>query len=561
MANIKSSSIRYLLNNVHRSEVRQELAQLIKFGNENKFSPVWLGLMIAMRISDLAAVKDQLKRMGFTIDAIDESLDPNDQLLHALTIFFDPQQQAACNFNQGLRISDQRICRYMAEVDVAFSLAGSGNAKLLKQAIHSGWINPRILKNEYNENLLHQLAANGHWQLVLQLHSDYSLDLNVKNENGATPLHCLMSYADLDLIKTIMQQQGLAFNLNQGQDEQGRTYGHYFVSGCDFIALETALAQGLIDPFLQDAAGNTLWHYVALSGNLNYFAQVLAKYNAQYKTHYQCDLIEIKNKAGQTVLDFFALNGNTKDLYAAAQLCGRDLSVLIKQAAAANTKTILHFVCDPENLKEEEKKLFQTVRDEQGYTPCHNVVRDWLGGLGIDHLNDTEEKNNNGLTPLEQWTADIDDYKRSLASYFFLKYDQVIRNYNENREFKLVALTEEERLKICKTEPEALLFFVVNFNCFYKKNRQRLLNQLSLEELKLLQNSIPIKLNFYLKNYTQGHRPSHLHLIDLAVDVKNQIRRSCSRVSKTLSAMFYPELPVDEEEPKSGHDIIPDWKL
>lgn len=412
---IKATAIDYLVSNLHEPSAREELANFIDPRNNYQIIPVWYGTLVALALNDFPKFIFQLQKLMKV--AIDPKISETQDWLAAFAWFFNSTEETRVPLTTGLRIPTESFCFYLAKTHLLFNLVANGDEELINSAIDKGLLNPKTLTNDYKDTMLHALAANGHLDLLLRFKQKYNLSFHAENILGASPLHHLMLGANLEHIQKVMQENllmeiGLRIDwtdgyLNQGSDLNGATYAHYLAQSGKYEVLLAAIKKKWVSLFVKDDMGATPIHHFALSGNL-YGLIMLGKYLKEY---HHINLNAIKNNYLHTVWDYFAMSGNNRDLFLAAEQGLFNLKDSMDINRCTDGQTLLHFIArggNTDGLSQEDKIACNHILDKKGNTPTHLLTILWRHGLSLEGSFDSALTNNRGFTSKSLWQASIE---------------------------------------------------------------------------------------------------------------------------------------------------------
>ena len=172
--------------------------------------------------------------------------------------------------------------------------------------------------------LLNRLAETDQTDLISSLIIKADVDLNVKNRNGMTPLHCAARAGHYECMKLLLNHDADV----ELQDEEGRTPLHYVVQANDSECLILLLHHIGPDPNSVDRQGMTPLHYAAKNGFTDCLELLVENGGDTLR----------RDDAGCTPLDYAAQQGNSrcsKILRKSIQMSSRSLPPSVIKAGTA----------------------------------------------------------------------------------------------------------------------------------------------------------------------------------------------------------------------------------
>jgi ankyrin repeat protein len=232
---------------------------------------------------------------------------------------------------------------------------------------------------------LHDAAGLGNLK-AMEFLLDKGVDINVRDNNGKTPLHDAAGLGNLKAMEFLLDK-GVDINV---RDNNGRTPLHDAAGLGNLKAMEFLLDKG-VDINVRDNNGRTPLHMAAGWGKLKVMEFLLDK---------GVDL-NVRDTNGKTPLHWAANSGHIE---AMAFLLNKGVDVNVRDT---NGGTPLHWAAGWGNLKATEflldKGVDVNVRDANGRTPLHDAAG-WGNLKAMEFLLhkgvDVNVRDNNGGTPL-----------------------------------------------------------------------------------------------------------------------------------------------------------------
>lgn len=255
MSLIKLCEIEHLLRRANLRKSRDLLRQLIDPSNHHQFEPQGLGIIICLILKS-SYLDYHLYQLGFSSIELNLGSPGYEGLINTIKFLLAHRQSEAKG-------------EIMTEADILFSVAWSGDYYWLEEVIKEGLLNPKTLIGPYGMTILHVLAQHGKLGYLIEFKEKYQLSWQVRDQNGATPLHYLMMSGEISAIMGVMRgdlENKPMHDLNQEPDKRRATYAHYLAFGGVEKCLITAMSNKWIDPTITDKQGHSLLHYLAWSG-------------------------------------------------------------------------------------------------------------------------------------------------------------------------------------------------------------------------------------------------------------------------------------------------------
>lgn len=194
--------------------------------------------------------------------------------------------------------------------------AFNGDLKMLQETISQ---KPQLInaKDADGNNALIPALLGGSSEVVLYL-AKYGCEINHSNKLGQTPLHFASMIGEENLLKIILEYNGIESILNK--DDFGRTPLHYGSLSELTDSVEYLTAAGG-DPNAVDEQGFTPIHYAAFSGH-RITCQTLVNQGAELEKNVDCYQSLLEEHAAESIFsdttsthhdDYFQLGDNSTD--------------------------------------------------------------------------------------------------------------------------------------------------------------------------------------------------------------------------------------------------------